>query len=108
MDELIDIATYDGMKELLEDEFPAFLDMFFSENQEALDKIKVGLEGNDADSIRAAAHNLKSSSGYIGATKLSELARDMETQASTGSVDTISDMFSESQSIFDTLKTTLS
>ena len=108
MDELIDIATYDGMKDLLEDEFPAFLEMFFSENQEALDKIKAGLEGNDADAIRAAAHNLKSSSGYIGATKLSELARDMETEASTGSIDKVGDMFTESQSIFDTLKTTLS
>jgi HPt (histidine-containing phosphotransfer) domain-containing protein len=107
MDELIDIATYDGMKELLEDEFPAFLDMFFSENQEALDKIKAGLESNDADAIRAAAHNLKSSSGYIGAIKLSELARDIETQASTGNVDSISDMFAESQSIFDTLRTNL-
>jgi HPt (histidine-containing phosphotransfer) domain-containing protein len=108
MDELLDIATYDGMKELLEDEFPAFLEMFFSENQEALDKIKGGLENNDAPAIRAAAHNLKSSSGYIGATKLSELARDMETEASAGNIDSVNAMFTESQNIFDTLKANLS
>lgn len=72
-----------------------------------MDKIKLGLEGNDADAIKAAAHNLKSSSGYIGAIKLSELARDMETQAATGSIDNVSTMFAESQSIFDTLKTNL-
>ena len=108
MDELIDIATYDGMKELLEDEFPTFLEMFFSENQEALDKIKAGLESNDTSVIQAAAHNLKSSSAYIGAMKLSDLARDMEAQAGTDSIGNISEMLTESQGIFDTLKANLS
>lgn len=108
MDELLDIATYNGMKELLEDEFPAFLDMFFSENQESLDKIRKGLEDSDPDLIKAAAHNLKSSCGYIGAVKLSDLARVMEETSSTGSVSNIDTLFAESQSIFDTLKTNLS
>ena len=108
MEELLDTATYDGMKELLEDEFPSFLEMFFSENQEALDHIKAGLDANDADAIRAAAHNIKSSSGYIGAMKLSKLAQDMEAQASTGRTDNITPMHIESQSILDTLKTNLS
>ena len=107
MEELLDTVTYDGMKELLEDEFPSFLEMFFSENQEALDKIKTGLESDDAPAIRAAAHNIKSRSGYIGAIKLSELARDIETQASTGSTENISSMFTESQNILDTLKANL-
>jgi len=108
MEALLDTATYDGMKELLEDEFPAFLDMFFSENQEALNNIKAGLDNGDADTVRAAAHNLKSSSGYIGAIKLADLARDIETQASTGSTEGIGVMYTESVSIFDTLKANLS
>ena len=108
MEELLDTATYDGMKELLEDEFPAFLELFFNENQEALDKIKNGLEANDADAIRAAAHNIKSSSGYIGAVKLSELAKNIETQTSTGSIDNVDAMFNKAQSVFDTLKANLS
>ena len=108
MEELLDTVTYDGLKELLEDEFPSFLEMFFSENQEALEKIKSGLENDDAPTISAAAHNLKSSSGYIGAVKLSDLARDMEKQARTGSIENISEMFTESQKIMDTLKTNLS
>lgn len=107
MDELLDTATYDGMKELLEDEFPSFLEMFFSENQEALDRIRIGLEDNDAPSIRAAAHNLKSSSGYLGAIKLAQLASEIETQASTGSTENISSIFTETQNIFDTLKANL-
>ena len=107
MDELLDTATYNGMKELLEDEFPSFLEIFFSESQEALDKIDSGLENNDASIIKAAAHNLKSSSGYIGAVKLAELSSHIEAQASTGSIDNISAMFAESQSIFGKLKTNL-
>jgi len=108
MEALVDTATYDGMKELLEDEFPSFLEMFFSENQEALDKIKGGLESNDAPAIQAAAHTLKSSSGYIGAIKLATLAQDIETQASIGSTESISMIFTESQELFDTLKANLS
>lgn len=108
MEALVDAATYDGMKELLEDEFPSFLDMFFSENQDALDKIKNGIESQDAPAIRAAAHTLKSSSGYIGAIKLAKLAQDIETHASTGSTKNLSVMFTESQDIFDTLKANLS
>ena len=108
MEELLDSATFDGMKDLLEDEFPSFLEMFFSENQEALDKIKNGLDQNDAHAIRAAAHNIKSSSGYIGAIKLSELAQKIETQASSGSTDNIDNMFNESMDIFNTLKRNLS
>ena len=108
MEDLLDTTTYDGMKELLEDEFPSFLEMFFSENQEALDKIKTGLENQDASAIAAAAHNMKSSSGYIGAVKLSALAKDIETQANTGSIENVSVMLTESQDIFDTLKANLS
>ncbi len=108
MEELLDTATYNGMKELLEDEFPSFLEMFFSENQEALDKIKAGLASQDADTIRAAAHNMKSSSGYIGAIKLSELATDIENQARTGSTDNISEMYDDSVLMFEKLKANLS
>lgn len=107
MEALVDAATYDGMKELLEDEFPSFLDMFFSENQEALNKIKGGLENNDAPAIQAAAHTLKSSSGYIGAIKLAELAQDIETQANTSGTENIAALFTESQNMFDTLKANL-
>ena len=107
MDALVDAATFEGMKELLEDEFPAFLDMFFCESQEALGKIKAGLENQEVDVIRAAAHNLKSSSGYIGAVQLSGLARDIETQAISGSTHNIGDMFNESQNVFEELKTHL-
>ena len=108
MEDLLDTATFDGMKELLEDEFPSFLEMFFTENQQVLDKIKHGLESNDLPAIRAAAHNLKSSSGYIGANPLADLARDIETQASMGSTGNIGEMFAESQGMFSRLKASLS
>lgn len=104
MDDLLDLATFDGMKELLEDEFPSFLEMFFSENQDALNRVKEGLSAADADTVKAAAHNLKSSTGYLGALKLSELAKQMESQASEGNLAGLDDLYSQAQSMLDAIK----
>ena len=108
MDDLLDLATFDGMKELLEDEFPSFLEMFFSENQDALDRIKTGLADSNADEIRAAAHNLKSSTGYLGAMKLSELAKHMEEKAAAGDVSGLDSVYTQAQTMLDTIKTQVS
>ncbi|PWQ97739.1 Hpt domain-containing protein [Leucothrix pacifica] len=108
MDDLLDTATFDGMKELLEDEFPSFLEMFFSENQDALDRIKTGLSDSNADEIRAAAHNLKSSTGYLGAMKLSELAKHMEEKAAAGDISGLDSVYTQAQTMLDTIKTQVS
>ena len=108
MDDLLDIATFDGMKELLEDEFPSFLEMFFSENQDALDRVKAGLADSNADEIKAASHNLKSSTGYLGAMKLSELARHMEEKAAAGDISGLDSVYTQAQSMLDAIKTQVS
>ena len=108
MDDLLDIATFNGMKELLEDEFPAFLEMFFSENQDALDRIKNGLATSDAAEIKGAAHNLKSSTGYLGAEKLSELAQHLEAQASSGDLSGLDTVYTQAQTMLDAIKAQVS
>lgn len=108
MDDLLDTATFDGMKELLEDEFPSFLEMFFSENQDALDRIKNGLAASDANEIKAASHNLKSSTGYLGAMQLSEFARQMEEQAATGDISGLDAIYTQAQDMLDAIKAQVS
>jgi len=107
MEELLDIETYNGLKDLLEEEFPSFLEMFFSENQDALDGIKTGLAANDADSVKRAAHNLKSSTGYLGAMQLSELARQIEEGAAANDLSNTGELYEQAQSMFETIKTTV-
>lgn len=104
MEELLDIETYNSLKDLLEEEFPSFLEMFFSENQDALDGIKTGLASNDADGVKRAAHNLKSSTGYLGALQLSELARLIEESAAANDLSNTAPLYDQAQSMFDTIK----
>lgn len=108
MDDLLDLATFDGMKDLLEDEFPSFLEMFFTENQDALDRIKTGLDNADAEAVKGAAHNLKSSTGYLGALKLSDMAKHIEAQASSGDLSGLDEVSANAQTMFDQIKAKVS
>ena len=57
------------------------IQLFQSESPKALDAIQKGLDGGDLAAVRNAAHTLKSSSAYVGATALSERCRDLEAAA---------------------------
>jgi len=108
MADLLDFATFDGMKELLEDEFPSFLETFFTENQDALLRIEQGLASTDAEMVKGAAHNLKSSSGYLGATQLAELAQHIEEQSSQGHLTGLETTYQQAQGVFDAIKAQIS
>ena len=43
-----------------------------------LAELRTALGAQDADTFRRAAHSLKSNSNTFGATKLAEMARDLE------------------------------
>jgi len=52
--------------------------LFKSESLKAIAAILEGLDTEDLQSVRNAAHTLKSSSAYVGAKALSERCRDLE------------------------------
>ncbi len=54
------------------------LQLFFANTPLQLEKIKTGMLEGDMDSVRHAAHSLKSSAANVGAIQLSNLARTME------------------------------
>ncbi len=61
--------------------------VFLDDAGRRVDAMEKGLEEQDAGSIQMAAHALKGSCSYLGATQLAELCRVMEERAEEGDLD---------------------
>ena len=70
-----------GGKGLLE----KVLTLYLSDSRNLMDRIRSAGNKGDAESLRRAAHSLKSSSGNVGAAGLSEICRKIEEEAAAGS-----------------------
>lgn len=57
------------------------VELFKSETPKTLNAMQAGLEASNLRAVRDAAHTLKSSSAYVGATELSQRCRDLESAA---------------------------
>jgi HPt (histidine-containing phosphotransfer) domain-containing protein len=77
----LDPAALDALRELGGDDFVADLvDTFLTDTPPLL----AALRGPDVDEVRRAAHTLKSNGATFGATRFSELCRELEEQAKSG------------------------
>jgi HPt (histidine-containing phosphotransfer) domain-containing protein len=63
------------------------IDTFLSDAPRLVEAARQGLEHGQTDEIRRAAHTLKSSGATFGATNLSELSRQLEALARSGSLE---------------------
>ena len=63
------------------------IEMFLEDARDHLAALKTQVEQNDADMIRRSAHTLKGSSSNIGATKMQEMAYQMELLAKESVLD---------------------
>ena len=76
---LIDKDTFAALQEAAGAEFVAELvGTFLEEAPGMLAELRSAQASGAADSFRRAAHSLKSNSNTFGATRLGELARDLE------------------------------
>lgn len=76
---LIDLPTFTALQEAAGAEFVVELvDTFLEEAPVMLAELRSALAAGSADAFRRAAHSLKSNSNTFGATRLGELARDLE------------------------------
>lgn len=90
---LIDQATFAALQEAAGTEFVAELvGTFLEEAPGMLAELRRAQAAGAADAFRRAAHSLKSNSNTFGATRLGELARDLELGgliADTGPLDAL-------------------
>lgn len=63
------------------DLFAKIVALFEQNSPDLIDSIVRAADGGDADSARAAAHSLKSSSAYLGAVEFSSLCKRIELAA---------------------------
>jgi two-component system, sensor histidine kinase len=75
----IRVAADDGSSNLLD----RLIDIYFESSPKLIENIRLGIESNEPDSVRIAAHTLKSSSASLGAKRIARLCKDLEDKATT-------------------------
>jgi len=83
----IDVSVLESLGQSTGDDFVrALIDDFLTEANEIVATLHKSLAEQDAASFHRAAHTLKSSGGYMGATALCTLSRELETIGNTGDI----------------------
>ena len=97
---VIDMAVYNELAETAGAEFAAELaGTFMEEAPGMLAELRLAQTAAKADAFRRAAHSLKSNSNTFGATRLGEMARDLELKgldaARAGGAETLDELSHE-------------
>ncbi len=75
---ILDLDIIEEAKSVMKARFMTMVEYFLEDAETYSSGIREGLEQNNSEKIRAAAHTLKSSSKQLGALRLSETAKEME------------------------------
>jgi HPt (histidine-containing phosphotransfer) domain-containing protein len=98
---LIDKEAWERMKSMTG---PAFLveliDVFLKDSPELIKEMRGGLAAGDIESVRRAAHSLKSNSASFGADLLAALSRDLEMIARSGTLEGAESKLSEVEAAY--------
>lgn len=74
----IDNEQLAELKEVLEDEFSVLIDTYLTDAKFRLQLIENGINSQDYEAVRLAAHSLKGASANLGALVLAELCEKLE------------------------------
>lgn len=84
---LIDPEAWETMKAMTD---PAFLveliDVYLNDSPELIEQMRAGMESGEIETVRRAAHSLKSNSASFGAQQLANAARELEMIAKGGTL----------------------
>jgi CheY-like chemotaxis protein len=84
----VERSAFDRLQASMGGAFVAELvDTFIEDAQDLVAALRQALAGADVDTFRRAAHSLKSTGETVGATRLAAVARELEAQARTGTLD---------------------
>jgi PAS domain S-box-containing protein len=85
----------------------ALVDTFLNDVPRLIDGARQGLQQGRADEVRRAAHTLKSNGATFGATRLSELSRELEALARSETLEGTTDLLARIEGEFESVKTAL-
>lgn len=80
----IDAEQLAELKEVLEDEFSVLIDTYLTDAKFRLQLIENGINSQDYEAVRLAAHSLKGASANLGALVLAELCEKLEHDCKVG------------------------
>ena len=87
-DSLIDPEAWETMKSMTGPEFLGeLIDVYLNDSPQLIEQIRSGLAAVEIDTVRRAAHSLKSNSASLGANRLASTARELEMIAKGGTLD---------------------
>lgn len=91
----IDQSALDAIKSLQRPGKPDILarivNMYIEKSPELITAIEEGVAANDCDKVKMAAHTLKSSSAYVGASTLAEVCNQVEAKAANDELNSVGD-----------------
>jgi len=82
-------------REELDEFFGELLQTYLSDAQELMAGVTKAVEAKDPAALRESAHALKSSSGYMGADRVVELAAELEERGRDNNVADVDEMAAE-------------
>jgi HPt (histidine-containing phosphotransfer) domain-containing protein len=86
----IDMVTFEELKQMSGEDFIAELVQTFLEDApKIIQELKSALESGDPEAFRRAAHSLKSNSATFGATRLAEMAKELEMMGKESRLDSV-------------------
>ena len=80
----IDNEQLAELKDVLEDEFGILISTYLADAKLRLQLIEQGLQNQDYDAVRLAAHSLKGASANLGALILAQLCEKLEHDCKVG------------------------
>jgi HPt (histidine-containing phosphotransfer) domain-containing protein len=86
---VLDRTTLDGIRQLDDGSgrlLAQVIQLYVEGAPGLLGELRRGFDGHDVELVKRAAHTLKSSSGNVGALRLAELCRRIETAARAGTL----------------------
>ena len=95
-EEILNRTTLDNIRALQREGAPDILEkiigLYLDNSNNIIDDIQQAVEKRDAKKIRSTTHNLKSSSANLGADKLAELCKEMESLGKNNQLEEIDQM----------------
>ena len=83
---VLSASILDELREVLGNEVDKIIEVYLEDAPRLIAQLERAAVGGDPIALRVAAHTLKSSSANVGATTLSEAARDLEDGARDGTL----------------------